>query len=445
MAWLGLLGKRRRGADDEGEGDGCLPPNLRAQKHLNSSRQDPELMARVNHDTRYASGGGNILQLPNCVLRHIFHEVLVLNRDIKVTTDGMDLSSSVVDENGRQILKPKHEIALLRTCQQIRQLAVPIFYFANSFTLHITDFNAAAIQNWWSRTRSFHADAERLPLNIIAVPETFECEDWIGWFQTATEIHETLTEAYPSKDERELWMGLKRAAAFDVSPILPGFIHFELSNAVPHWDNLKEWIRLWHSGLLPGYSGSFLPPSLTDKHLRAVYHVFNTLEGQKDEPWPTIEKLLPGIRDYLKDNDDRWEVVDGSPPDQSGGNDERRVAPGCARPIVEGSPRSEAADEEMGDDNAGDEFGHHNAAEALPSPRDADADDDDDDSLPDAVSARAPPQSMEYPVAGSSLTKGRAHVPQARRHHVKGQSRHGPPVSSRRTPIALGDSDEDFE
>ena len=69
-----------------------------------------------------------------------------------------------------------------------------------------------------------------------------------------------------------------------------------------HWNNLVEWLKLYHAGEVRGYHDIEMDPS-TDM---AVTGVFNVVESHAGREWSVIEEALEGLRCMLGAVDDMW-------------------------------------------------------------------------------------------------------------------------------------------
>lgn len=309
------------------------------------------------------------------MLRRICAEALQVEGPIKVTAKGMLLENEYIkyDKEGYElsrIQKPKHEIALLQACKDIRSIAVPVFYHVNLFEITLSHFDAATVQSWWNRAQGVRAVIGKERLEIAwADDEVKNIKDRLGDFDVlAPGLREWLaTES--SCGDMLLNFTMKRRTDFDTKPIPQRAITFNLTDSEPSWDNLEEWLRLWHGGQLPGFCGPFIEGVTMTPMLQAVANVFESVGGLRDETWGTVKKLLPGLRKFLEGVDKRWaEAVVVEEGTEEEGQMANTAPPGCAGPEVEGGLAE--GDEEDGSQSAGT---------PAPTGRVVDLDDDDNE------------------------------------------------------------------
>ena len=137
--------------------------------------------------------------------------------------------------------------ALLNTCKSIRYEALHLFYTSNTFTLTIRSYNATPLLKW------------RNHLNRIGIQKEPQC-----WLDTT----------------------------------------------LPSWENLVEWLRLYHAGevlespLELGVMSSLCWKGSLEEWI--ICAMVNIVRASKGESWGKVEKSLRVWRRALADRDRRW-------------------------------------------------------------------------------------------------------------------------------------------
>ena len=174
-----------------------------------------------------------LLQLPGELRNRIYRLVL---------TDGMP----IINFDATGYVRP----GLISTCKEIRQEALSIYYYENSFRTWLKDYDAANL------TR----------------------------FSSSLKVMELA--------------GLRVNVTFCYS-----------QNTVPKWANLLEWLRCSHAkdvAAIPYFPEALHGAGRNDQHAYALGTLFLVTSALHKQPWEEVRAILISLRPTLGSVDERW-------------------------------------------------------------------------------------------------------------------------------------------
>ena len=83
-----------------------------------------------------------------------------------------------------------------------------------------------------------------------------------------------------------------------------GRMHWTVDLERPHWENLVEWLHLFHAGKIEAFTDSFGPTSWEMRV--AVAGAFDGVDNMKHCEWEDVLKVLPGLKTMLRAVDVLW-------------------------------------------------------------------------------------------------------------------------------------------
>jgi hypothetical protein len=245
------------------------------------------LQAAHNADISISFPRGHLLNMPLFVQRRIFAKVLRHDTPLVISPWAEDLR------------KAKNDNALLEVCRAIRKEAVPLYYVVNSFQVQVQDFNASKVLSWWERATMHRQNAEAMPIDLAGGTDDY----------TSIWAEEEKMKVLKARSEESGGVLMHRLQLFkDVSTTAQGprgGVELSVSYE-PNWENLKEWLRLFHDFKLPMLMDSDIEDSKDKAQLKGVVEAFKIIQGYEYLDWELAEKSLVGIRGFLVRDDERW-------------------------------------------------------------------------------------------------------------------------------------------
>ena len=174
-----------------------------------------------------------------------------------------------------------------------------MFYCENDFTFKVRSFNVLVLQPW----------AKKFEAIIPAAPEQDFKYAKVAFGQ-AVPNHIKFSDPYHGHDVHDMNAGqdwvltyqlrqLQQVQAQDVT--IRGSQSWNVE-FTPHWQNLVDWLRLWHAG----ETGCYQPHFIDDGPQKALEGVFDLVAGRRGESWKVVNQMLPSVRKTLAGSDERW-------------------------------------------------------------------------------------------------------------------------------------------
>ncbi|KAK4500661.1 hypothetical protein PRZ48_008850 [Zasmidium cellare] len=296
-----FFGFKRKASEVGGDSDNITPRQQKRQRmqseemnrravlqendKLNSSLQSPFLSHQ--HNTLMQSVA-QLQSLPESILARTFTFT-----DL-VQDEPIDLPLSRDFTN-------KNNMALIFVSHRLHRLALRIFWSANSFTLRIEKFNAAAILPWWKHVNAVRKEVEDKPI-VVANPKTNNFMD---------ADFGPVTNNLTRDDLSDYFFSLRRTKLWSVITLPIGTITLDVPYN-PHWSNLKSWLRLFHEGKVPALSSSDIAQGVLGfKDLHQIVGLFLSVQRDQGGKWEDVEKGLEGWQYTLTVANSRWQSDDG--------------------------------------------------------------------------------------------------------------------------------------
>ncbi|EME80625.1 uncharacterized protein MYCFIDRAFT_177555 [Pseudocercospora fijiensis CIRAD86] len=283
-------------------------PSLRRRSRLqfNSSNQLPSRSADHNGDMATTSPIQNLLRLPKCLRNRILLNVLVSEEPYIVRPDGRiepkPIARYIEERKNCWVFQSysTRKPGILETCKTIREEARGIFYAGNDFEIRISAFNASAIVPWWRRRVEILDARKDDPITIaVTSDEDVDAES------TRPQL-DSIEASMPPKRKALIYQAKRQPQ----TALLPQGDLSISTQYQPHWNNLKQWLQLFHAGIFPALIVT--NTNMSTQELLRVSAIFESIAAYKDgDEWETAEKGLEGHRKILVADDKEWSLPDG--------------------------------------------------------------------------------------------------------------------------------------
>ncbi|PIA90374.1 hypothetical protein CB0940_10953 [Cercospora beticola] len=284
----------------------------------NSSKVIPAISKMHNDSVSTQPAGEHLLHLPESVQRLIYSFVLVDEAPYDVLPQGHLVPQPLVSwdiTDSSQLVKRQHTKSdgtpireapgLLTACKQIRELAVPIFFFGNSFNIRVSNFDGLAIQPFWKLMDSHRQQAEKDPILLAG------SHDELGFFEAlqekSTPLLDGLEDHISSRPTatKECEFTICRLNDPPTTSLTMGEIKCDLSYE-PHWDNLLLWLRECIKGELPPFNPGDLSEHQDGHKLTSIEWLFQITKIYKPTEMDEFLKAIATHRGHLIRDDPRW-------------------------------------------------------------------------------------------------------------------------------------------
>ncbi|KAK4549422.1 hypothetical protein LTR36_006419 [Oleoguttula mirabilis] len=187
-------------------------------------------------------------------------------------------------------------------CHDVRDLSLPAFYLNNQFVVQVEQYDVRAVLPWLERYERFQDKEESERVSQVSEP----IKPFVAKTQTKKYSSEQVYHAnFQEWLKRYNITGAKEDARTTPAKRSGGIII--RTDGDPHWGNLQEWLKLAHAG-------DAVPLKVDDyeggEQDAAVKGAFTVVMGMVKYPWPTVKRVLPGLRQMLVAGDARWAAVE---------------------------------------------------------------------------------------------------------------------------------------
>ena len=186
------------------------------------------------------------------------------------------------------------ELALLKTCRYIRNIARPIFYRENDFEFLVDGFDVKVLLPWRDMCNTL---IQAWPPINHSGPRALLIKD--KYNEAADMSEEELPE---KKLDMITWQVMDWLDQEVSEESVVGNHFWSVRYDPPNWENLVNWLELWHGNEI----GRYNPEVDGGADQAALASLFDLVERYRGQSWEFVLTTLPSIRGLLSATDERW-------------------------------------------------------------------------------------------------------------------------------------------